>query len=94
MTKSWSDNSVSYFAELICVFSNREEIKAVESILFGIEMSRMLWHFFGKTAAVMSNLDAYEGVCLLFREQKGMNDSVCWNLRYFKYLYSHKMSET
>lgn len=54
----------------------------MESILFIIQVSRMLWHFFGKTAAVgqiMSNLDAYEGVYVLFREQKGMNDSVCWN---------------
>lgn len=69
----------------------------MESTLFSIEMSRMLWHFFGKTATVghiMSNLDAYEGFCVLFREQKGMNDSVCWNLRYLKYLYSHKTSET
>lgn len=69
----------------------------MESIPFSVEVSRMLWHFFGKTVIVghiMSNLDAYEGVCMLFREQKGMNDSVYWDVRYLKYLYSHKTSET
>lgn len=72
-------------------FVVERKIKPMENILFSIQVSRMLWPFFGKAAAVghiMSNLDAYEGVCMLFREQKGMNDSVCWNLRYFKYLSS------
>lgn len=78
-------------------FVIERKIKAMESILFSVEVSRMLWHFFGKTAIVghiMSNLDAYEGVCMLFREQKGVNDSVCWDLRYLRYLHSHKTSET
>lgn len=55
-------------------FVVERKIKPMENILFSIQMSRMLWPFFGKAAAVghmMSNLDAYEGVCMFLGSRKG-----------------------